>query len=328
VAALGAIIAVASGSAFAQVDLTGGWDTLEYQDFAMRGPGPDPVDYTGLPINDAARSVALSFTPEQISLPEEQCLMYAPDYHLFGPFGFRMTADSDPVTGQLTAWNVSGGGDVGGINIWMDGRPPPPAGAGRSLTGFTTGAWEGDVLVSHTTQMRRGYLRRNGVPISDQASMTLRFVLHGNLLTLTGRIEDPAYLTEPLVVSRILIKSSQPPGGFGAGRGRGCNPAVEVADYAQVGTMPHYLPGQNPTQRDMTDRLGIPQIAVLGGADTMYPEFRKRLMNTYKAPAKCDRYCCVWDPAGGAAATLRGCATWMAGDFPPQVYRPPAPITP
>lgn len=136
-----AVIAVAPGRAWAQVDLTGGWDTLEYQDFAMRGPGPDPVDYTGLPINDAARSVALSFSPEQISLPEEQCLMYAPDYHLFGPFGFRMTADNNPVTGQLAAWNLSGGGDVDGIKIWMDGRPPPPAAAGRPMTGFTTGAW-------------------------------------------------------------------------------------------------------------------------------------------------------------------------------------------
>jgi hypothetical protein len=36
----------------------------------------------------------------------------------------------------------------------------------------------------------------------------------------------------------------------------------------------------------MTDMWGIPVEAVMGGAETMYPEYRKKLKETYKRPAK------------------------------------------
>src|SRR6185503_16815070 len=51
-----------AGPAFAQFDLAGQWQALNQQDAMNRGPGPDLGDYTGLPINDEARSVALSYT--------------------------------------------------------------------------------------------------------------------------------------------------------------------------------------------------------------------------------------------------------------------------
>jgi hypothetical protein len=52
----------------------------------------------------------------------------------------------------------------------------------------------------------------------------------------------------------------------------------------------------------------IPVEAVLGGAETMYPEFRKRLKDKYVAPEKCVRYCCGFGPRGGNTAGL-GCIT-------------------
>ncbi len=36
----------------------------------------------------------------------------------------------------------------------------------------------------------------------------------------------------------------------------------------------------------------IPLEAVRGGAETMYPEYRKKLKDVYVAPEKCTRYCC------------------------------------
>ena len=41
---------------------------------------------------------------------------------------------------------------------------------------------------------------------------------------------------------------------------------------------------------ELTEIYGIPQEAVTGGADTMYPEYRKKLTN-YKRPEVCVRYC-------------------------------------
>jgi hypothetical protein len=60
------------------------------------------------------------------------------------------------------------------------------------------------------------------------------------------------------------------------------------------GTVPHYLPGTNPFLKEVTNLYNIPMEAVRGGAETMYPEYRKKLKDQYVAPAKCKRYCCGW----------------------------------
>ena len=58
---------------------------------------------------------------------------------------------------------------------------------------------EGDVLVVRTTHLKAGWIRRNGLPLSDRATMTERFIRHGDLLTHVMMLEDPVYLSEPLV---------------------------------------------------------------------------------------------------------------------------------
>ncbi len=55
--------------------------------------------------------------------------------------------------------------------IWMDGRPHPPAWAPHSFRGFSTGKFVGNALVVETTHMKQGWLRRNGTPESDQATL-------------------------------------------------------------------------------------------------------------------------------------------------------------
>ena len=42
-------------------------------------------------------------------------------------------------------------------------------------------------------------LRKSGVPLSELATMTLRFNRPGDLLLVTSIVEDPLYLTESLV---------------------------------------------------------------------------------------------------------------------------------
>jgi hypothetical protein len=51
--------------------------------------------------------------------------------------------------------------------------------------------------------------------------------------------------------------------------------------------VPHYLPGQNPFVKELTERHNIPVEAVLGGAETMYPEYRKKLRD-YVPPTAID----------------------------------------
>ena len=55
--------------------------------------------------------------------------------------------------------------------------------------------------------------------------------------------------------------------------------------------MPHQLPEKNPFVDELTTLYGIPRDAVLGGAETMYPEYRKKLKDRFVRPEKCVRNC-------------------------------------
>ena len=44
----------------AEIDLSGNWSTRQHQDWQDRNPGPEAVDYIGLPINDEAEGVNLT----------------------------------------------------------------------------------------------------------------------------------------------------------------------------------------------------------------------------------------------------------------------------
>ena len=83
--------------------------------------------------------------------------------------------------------------------------------------------------------------------------------------------------------------------------------------------VPHYLPGKNPFINEMTQKKGIPLEAVLGGPETIYPEYRKKLKDTYKAPEKCVDSC-GGPPAprgGGPGPAGRGAAPPAGRGAPP-----------
>src|SRR5207237_253853 len=89
--------------------------------------------------------------------------------------------------------------------IWMDGRPHPPDYAAHTWEGFSTGRWEGDVLTVETSHIKQGWIRRNGLPESDRATLVARFFRPGEYLTHVTVLTDPVYLTEPLVKSQNFV---------------------------------------------------------------------------------------------------------------------------
>jgi hypothetical protein len=300
-------VAIPVAASAQTMDLAGNWAAKEHQDWQERVPGPEAVDYLGIPLNEEGRTVALSYMASQLSLPERQCLYYTPQYLVIGPQGFRIWADSDPVTGKVIAWKVGAAIDRSVLTIWMDGRPHPPKDAPHTFDGFTTGEWEGNILTTYTTHVKQGYTRRNGTPSSDEATVTEHFIRHGDLLTISAHIEDPIYFTEPFDVSRTWVldpTANLPP------TPAPCMPVQEVPRLDGEGAVPHYLPGQNPFMGEVTALYHIPE-AVMGGAETMYPEYRKKLKASYAPPAKCIRYCCGWQ--GNMASSVPGCIGWGFG---------------
>jgi hypothetical protein len=288
---------LASAPAAAEIDLSGNWVSRQHEDWQERGPGPEVVDYLGLPINDEARTRALRYSTSALSLPERQCLYYPPQYVVIGPQGIKIWSETDPVTGSVVAWKISAAIDRAIVTIWMDGRPHPSENAPHPFSGFTTGVWEGETLTTYTTHVKEGYLRRNGVPSSDRATVTMHLVRHDKTLTITAIVEDPVYLTAPHILSRSwqldptanLSPVAQP-----------CVPEAELPGLTGDGEVPHYPRGKNPFVDDLTKMYNIPAEAVMGGEETMYPEYRKKLKNQYVPPAMCTRYCCGW--ANGIAA--------------------------
>ena len=189
--------------AFAQVDLAGEWGALNgvSEDQPHRVPGATLGDYTGLPINDAARLKARSWDASVLSQPERQAQPHPAQYSVRGGGGpnLRISKVLDPVTKQLLAFELCC--FFGGYTrtIWMDGRPHPSEYAEHTWDGFSTGEWVGSALKVTTTHMKWGVIQRNGVPASPYATMVEFWTRHGNHLGVFQWVDDPIYLEEPLV---------------------------------------------------------------------------------------------------------------------------------
>ncbi len=220
----------------------------------------------------------------QLSMPERICAFYSQWHLMVGTFGMKIWNETDPVTGKTIAWVIGAWEDRAQMRIWMDGRPHPSDHAPHSQEGFTTGVWDGDVLTATTTHMLTGYLRRNGVMTSDQATMVTHFIRHGDLLTLASEIIDPVYLTEPYYITRTFVNTTN----LMASGGPPCIPGDEGVPE---GVVPHYLPGKNPLVDEMTNLYGIPREAAMGGTETAYPAFRDKIKDKFKLPAKCQKNC-------------------------------------
>lgn len=277
-AAFVAFVLLPAVPAFAQIDLTGTWGRSGQSDNVY---AQEPVDLLGIPVNDDGRAKALSYDIAALSATERQCQMYTPFYALSGPFPLQISMVQEPVTQKLLAWKIAGWGDRDETIIWMDGRPHPSKYAPHPHGGFTTGTWEGDTLTSVTTHFKLGDIKRHRGFSSDQATLTMRFNRHGDLLTLTGILEDPVYLAEPYVLTEVFRLTTNPnPFPLTA-----CEPIEELPRlHENPEIAPHYLPGQHPAMNEVTEKYNIPLEAVLGGPETMYPEFRKTIQDEYVLP--------------------------------------------
>jgi hypothetical protein len=267
--------------AFAQADFSGVWQPRYHEDQPERIPGPELRDYLGLPINDSARQFADSWDPGRIALPEEQCRVHVSPYIYRGPTNLRIWEDKQPKTQDLVAIKHYHSTYEQTRTIYMDGRPHPGPNAAHTWMGFSTGRFDGDMLIVETTHLKQGWLRRNGLPMSDRARMTEYFVRYGDILQHTTVLVDPVYLTEPLVKSQEFVRSQRElPAGTWLWV---CDPVVEIATREE-GAVPAYLPGEHPFKDEFARRHGIPEVATRGGAATMYPEFREVLKSAPVPP--------------------------------------------
>jgi hypothetical protein len=266
-------------AALAQRDLTGHWSQRFHEDLPERGAGPEIGDYTGLPVNDAARLRADSWDAAKWTMPERQCEPHPADYGPRGPAALRIGSTVDAISQDVISWDIVVMWMLPRRTIYMDGRPHPSPNALYSWQGFSTGEWEGDMLKVTTTHLKEGWVRRNGLPRSDKATLVEYFIRNENYLTLVTVVTDPVYLTEPLVrTSDWVLDLGSQLSPFS------CIPAIEIE--RPRGAVPHHLPGTNAFLGEYAQHHGLPPAAARGGAQTMYPDYVPELRRLVERGAR------------------------------------------
>ena len=210
--------------AAAPIDLTGNWVSLVTQDWRWRMVTPPKGDYRGIPLTAEALKVAAAWDPAQDEAAGEQCRSYGAPALMSVPGRVRISwQDADTLKVETDA-----GMQTRLLRFRTDPATTRPA---RSWQGDSAAEWQlargnvplnlrpadrspgvqppaigrGGSLKVVTTNLRPGYLRKNGVPYSENAVLTEYWEMfrreNEQWLTITTIVEDPRYLRQPRIVA-------------------------------------------------------------------------------------------------------------------------------
>jgi hypothetical protein len=201
--------------AVAPIDLTGYWVSVVTEDWLWRMVTPKTGDVASVPLNPEGRRVAGLWDPARDEAAGEQCRAYGAGGVMRLPGRLHITwADEDTLRidtdagTQTRLLHFGTTPDAQSAPSWQGlsrAQWELPAGRGGGTTRQMGAPTPGGGLKVVTTRLRPGYLRKNGVPYSANATVTEylhRFDLNGDgwLLVIT-RVEDPQYLNEPFNTS-------------------------------------------------------------------------------------------------------------------------------
>jgi hypothetical protein len=200
----------ATARAGAPVDLTGYWVAFISEEWRYRMVTPPKGDYRGIPLTSEGTRVANTWNP---AAPEpEPCKAYgAPAImripgrlHVAWQDDNTLRLDTDAGT-QTRLFRFGPAASAAGPSTWQG-----TSNARWESAGAAPAAGAGSLTVV-TTNVRPGYLRRNGVPYSADVSVTEYFDVAshpsgGQVLIVTAVVEDPHYLQRPYIVSSHFKK--------------------------------------------------------------------------------------------------------------------------
>ena len=204
----------------APIDMTGYWVSIVTEDWRFRMLTPPKGDYDSVPLNAQGRKVADTWDPARDEAAGEECRWYGAASIMSVPGRLHITWD-DPQTLRIDT-------DSGTQTRLFHFRGQAPEGGKPTWQGYSTARWRsspggiepgskpGGSLEVTTTQLRPGYLRRNGVPYSANAVVNEYYnVLEDRgttWLIIVTEVVDPMYLTQPFVTSRQFMKQADDSG--------------------------------------------------------------------------------------------------------------------
>jgi len=216
----------------APTDLTGQWVSVVSEDWRYRMILPKKGDYGGVPISPAGRKIAESWDPAKDEADGEQCKTYGAAGVMRIPGRIRISwADEDTLKIETEAGTQTrlfyfkdpktAGGDWQGKSqaVW-ETRNTRAGTGGPNFGGGTGEAVNRPVALSGslqivTTNLKPGYLRKNGVPYSDKAVLTEYYdrVNEPNgesWLVVKTIVDDPLYLNQQFITSTHFKKENDP----------------------------------------------------------------------------------------------------------------------
>ena len=213
----------------APIDLTGYWVSIVTQDWRWRMVTPAKGDYQGIQITPAARKVADAWDPAKDEASGEQCKSYGAPALMSVPGRLHITWQDDTTLKVDTDAGMQ-------TRLLRFGDVKTPADGPRSWQGVSQAQWltprpnvplqlrpadrtadtpplrpTGGSLRVVTRNLRAGYLRKNGVPYSENAVLTEHWDLYKRpngeeWLTITTQVDDPQYLPNARLVAPIFKK--------------------------------------------------------------------------------------------------------------------------
>jgi hypothetical protein len=198
----------------APIELTGQWVAIVNEDWRWRMVTPPKGDVASVPLNDEGRRVAGEWDPAT----DGACDAYGAAALLRMPTRLKIGWDGDDAlrletdAGRQTRtlrFGTPAAPSVRSLQGHSIARwvTPTPAAGGPGLVGTAAGrASRGGYLEVKTTQLSGGWLRRNGVPYSEDAALTEYFATFtapngDEWLIVTTIVEDARYLTQRFITS-------------------------------------------------------------------------------------------------------------------------------
>ncbi len=214
-----------TAQAAAPVDPTGYWVSLIVDNWKYLVITPPKGDYNYLPLNPEARRLADAWDPAKDEAAGEQCKGYGPVGVMRMPTRLHITWDNpntlkiETDNGTQTRLLPFGAPNAApGQRTWQGSSVAewqiPGGGRGRGAAAGQRGRT--GTLKVVTTQMRPGYIHKNGIPYSENAVLTEYLnVLEDRGVTYlvdTLILEDPKYLTQSFARSAQLKKQADAKG--------------------------------------------------------------------------------------------------------------------
>ena len=205
----------------ALIDLTGQWVAVINEDWRWRMITPPVGDTASIPLNAEGRAAAAAWDLDRDRAAGALCKAFGPPGLIRQPTRMRVSwQDEDTLLLEFDAGRQARQLEFG------SGEAP----AERSLQGHSEARWfrqlqsrgvfggrtppDGGALHVRTTGLTAGYLRPNGVPYSERATIKEFFNTFtlpddgGTWLTVTTVVDDPVYLSTELILSSQFKKET------------------------------------------------------------------------------------------------------------------------